>query len=58
MQLPSGTDTLKKHVLLLFDRLDKGGKLSTTASPAGAGGAGANVSGPSPTTAVGETLFA
>ncbi len=42
-QLPSSIDTLKKHILLLFDRLEKGGKLSVTpasSAPAGAGAGG------------------
>lgn len=41
LQLPSNTETLKKHLLLLFDRLEKGGRLvSTTTSLVGGGGAG------------------
>jgi hypothetical protein len=41
LQLPANTETLKKHLLLLFDRLEKGGRLVTPGTTAGAGaGAG------------------
>eukprot|EP01032_Pedospumella_encystans_P011289 gene11289-13134_t len=39
LELPSSIETLKKHILLLFDRLEKGGKLTVTpTSPTAAGG--------------------
>jgi hypothetical protein len=37
LQLPANTETLKKHLLLLFDRLEKGGRLVTPGTTAGAG---------------------
>jgi hypothetical protein len=47
LQLPANTETLKKHLLLLFDRLEKGGRLVTSTTSAGAAagtGDGADVS--------------
>lgn len=43
MQLPNSIDTLKKHLLLLFDRLEKGGRLITSSAAGGSTmGAGAD----------------
>jgi hypothetical protein len=51
-QLPSSIDTLKKHLLLLFDRLEKGSRLiapsstgTGTTAPAAAAGATSTAAG-------------
>jgi hypothetical protein len=43
-QLPANTDTLKKHLLLLFDRLEKGGKLQLPSATGGSASASASAS--------------
>lgn len=46
-QLPSSIETLKKHILLLFDRLEKGGKLTVTPTSPSAASGGSSSHGPS-----------